>query len=314
MYYVIMGVVAFIFVLLIYHSVVIVPQSFAYIIERLGAYSKTLNVGIHFKIPFLDQVKKNQIILGDKTNLYRGASTVKGVSLKEAFVDSDSQPVITKDNVTLQANTVVYYQVIDPKSYTYGAENPIGAMQLLTITTLRNLIGELELDQTLSSRETINSKLRSILDEATDAWGIKVNRVEVKEINPPKNIIDAMETQMRAERDKRAKILEAEGKKESAILEAEGIRRSIVLRAEAEKEAAIRIAEGQAESIIAVQKATANGLSMVKQAVGEEGAIKLQSFDALIKVADGKSTKIIIPSDLQNLSGIITGISEMTKR
>jgi regulator of protease activity HflC (stomatin/prohibitin superfamily) len=179
MYYVVLGVVALILVLLIWQSIVIVPQSVAYIIERLGAYSTTFNVGIHFKLPFIDQVRKNQITLGDKTGLLRGASSVKGVSLKEAFVDSDSQPVITKDNVTLQANTVVYYQVIDPKSYTYGAENPIGAMQLLTITTLRNVIGELELDQTLTSRDTLNAKLRSILDEATDAWGIKVNRVEV---------------------------------------------------------------------------------------------------------------------------------------
>jgi regulator of protease activity HflC (stomatin/prohibitin superfamily) len=313
MYYVILGIVALVLVLLIYHSIVIVPQSVAYIIERLGAYSTTFNVGIHFKLPFIDQVRKNQTILGDKTGLLRGASSVKGISLKEAFVDSDRQPVITKDNVTLDANTVVYYQVINPKLYTYGAENPIGAMQLLTVTTLRNVIGELELDQTLTSRDTINAKLRSILDEATDAWGIKVNRVEVKEIEPPKTVLEAMEAQMKAEREKRAKILEAEAQKESSILKAEGEKQSVILQAEARKEAEIQEAEGKAQAIIAVQKATANGLAMIKQAIGEEGAIKLQSFEALVKVADGKSTKIIIPSNLQNLASVITSITEVAK-
>ena len=313
MYYVVLGAIAFVLLLLIRGSLVIVPQSVAFIIERLGAYNKTINVGIHFKIPLIDRVKKNQTTLGDKTGYLRGASFEKGISLKEAFVESEKKPVITKDNVTLNACTVVYYQVIDPKLFTYGAENPIGAMQLLTITTLRNLIGDLELDQTLTSRDTINSKLRSILDDATDAWGIKVNRVEVKEIDPPQNVIDAMEAQMRAEREKRARVLEAEGKKESAILEAEGIKQSTILKAEAEKEAAIRIAEGKAESIISIQKATANGLLMVKNAVGPEGAIKLQSFEALTKVADGQATKIIIPSEIQNLGGLVTGITELVK-
>ncbi|MDR0287459.1 MAG: SPFH/Band 7/PHB domain protein [Clostridiales bacterium] len=313
MYYIVLGVIALILVLLITQSIVIVPQSVAYIIERLGAYSQTFNVGIHMKLPFIDRVRRNQTILGDKTGLLRGASLILGVSLKEAFVDSDPQPVITKDNVTLQANTVVYYQIVDPKLYTYGAENPIGAMQLLTVTTMRNVIGELELDQTLTSRDTINAKLRSILDEATDAWGIKVNRVEVKEIEPPKTVLDAMEAQMKAEREKRAKILEAEGLKESSILKAEGEKQSAILQAEARKEAAIREAEGQAQAIIAVQKATADGLAMIKETVGEEGAIKLQSFEALVKVADGKSTKIIIPSNLQNIASVITGISEVVK-
>jgi len=313
MYYIILGVAGLILILLIKGSIVIVPQSMAKIIERLGAYNKTINVGIHFKLPILDSVRKNQITLGDKSGLLRGASTVEGVSLKEAFVDSDPQPVITKDNVTLQADTVVYYQVVDPKLYTYGAENPIGAMQLLTVTTLRNLIGELELDQTLTSRDTINAKLRSILDEATDAWGIKVNRVEVKEIQPPQSVVEAMETQMKAEREKRAKILEAEGLKESSILKAEGEKQAAILQAEANKETSIREAEGKAEAIISVQKATADGLAMIKQAVGEEGAIKLQSFDAFVKVADGKSTKIIIPSNLQNLAGAMTGIAEVLK-
>ncbi|MDR0582913.1 MAG: SPFH/Band 7/PHB domain protein [Treponema sp.] len=313
MYYVVLAIAALVLVLLIYESLVIVPQSRAYIIERLRAYNKTLNVGIHFKIPFIDRVRNNQTILGDKTGLLRGASSVKGISLKEAFVDSEKQEVITRDNVTIGADTVVYYQVIDPKLYTYGAENPIGAMQLLTITTLRNVIGELELDQTLTSRDTINAKLRSILDEATDAWGIKVNRVEVKEIKPPINIAEAMEVQMKAEREKRAKILEAEGLKEYSVLKAEGEKQSAILQAEAEKESRIRKAEGEAEAIITVQKATANGLAMIKETVGQEGAIKLKSFEALVSVADGKSTKIIIPSDLQNLASIITGITEIAK-
>jgi len=313
MYYVTIGVAILVLILLITQSIVIVPQSVAYIIERLGAYNKTLNVGVHFKLPFLDSVKKNQITLGDKTEYLIGASNVKGVSLKEAFVDSDPQPVITKDNVTLQANTVVYYQVIDPKLYTYGAENPIGAMQLLTVTTLRNVIGELELDQTLTSRDTINAKLRSILDEGTDAWGIKVIRVEVKEIDPPRSVVEAMEAQMKAEREKRAKILEAEGLKESSILRAEGEKRSAILQAEARKESAIREAEGKAEAIITVQKATADGLDMIRKVVGADGAIKLQSYEAFVKVADGKSTKIIIPSDLQNLASVISSITEVSK-
>jgi regulator of protease activity HflC (stomatin/prohibitin superfamily) len=313
MYYVILGIVALVLILLIKESIVIVPQSVAYIIERLGAYSTTFNVGIHFKLPFIDQVRKNQTILGDKTSLLRGASLAKGVSLKEAFVDSQPQPAITKDNVTLDADTVVYYQVVDPKLYTYGAENPIGAMEHLTITTLRNVIGELELDQTLTGRDTINSKLRSILDEATDAWGIKVNRVEVKEIKTPDSVKSAMEAQMQAERGKRAAVLAAEAEKESAILKAEGVKQSLILTAEANKEAAIKEAEGKAEAIITIQKATANGLAMIKQAVGVEGAIKLKSFEALEKVADGKSTKIIIPSNLQNLASVITSISEVAK-
>lgn len=310
MYYVVLGVVVLILILLISQSIVVVPQSVAYIIERLGAYNTTFNVGIHFKLPFIDSIKKNQITLGDKTRILRGASIVKGISLKEAFSDTEPQPVITKDNVTLQADTVVYYQIVDPKLYTYGAENPIGAMELLTVTTLRNVIGELELDQTLTSRDTLNSKLRSILDEATDAWGIKVNRVEVKQIEPPTNVIEAMEAQMKAEREKRARILEAEGLKESSILKAEGEKQSAILLAEANKETAIREAEGRAEAIITVQRATANGLAMIKQAIGQDGAIKLQSYEALVKVANGQSTKIIIPSDIQNLAGLLSGIKE----
>jgi regulator of protease activity HflC (stomatin/prohibitin superfamily) len=313
MYYVIMGIAVLFLVLLITQSIVIVPQSVAAIVERLGAYNATFNVGIHFKLPFIDRVRENQTILGDKTKFLRGALTGKGISLKEAYVDSEKQSVITKDNVTVDADTVVYYQVIDPKLYTYGAENPIGAMELLTVTTLRNVIGELELDQTLTSRDTINTKLRRILDEATDAWGIKVNRVEVKEIKPSDTVLEAMEAQMKAEREKRAKILEAEGLKESSILKAEGEKQSLILGAEAKKEARIREAEGEAEAILSVQKATANGLAMIKQAVGEEGAIKLKSFETLEKVADGKSTKIIIPSNLQNLASVVASITEIAK-
>ena len=221
--------------------------------------------------------------------------------------------MITKINVTLQADSVVYYQVIDPKLFTYGAENPLGAMQNLTITTLRNVIGELELDQTLTSRDTINSKLRSILDEGTDPWGIKVNRVEVKNIDPPEGVKKAMESQMRAERDKRAAVLDAEGKKEASILEAEGKKQAMILSAEAEKESEIKKAEGQAQAILAIQKATADGLAMIKQAIGEDGAIKLKSFEALEKVANGQSTKIIIPSNIQNLASVITSVNEVLK-
>ena len=294
MYYVLLGLVGFI-LLIIIRGTKIVPQSQAWVLERFGGYSSTWDVGFHFMIPFIDRIAKK-------------------VSLKENLFDYPPQPVITKDNVTLDVDTVVFYQIADAKLYTYGAENPGKAIAALSITTLRNVIGELELDETLTSRDTINSKLRSILDDATDAWGIKVNRVEVKNINPPSSVTAAMEMQMTAEREKRAAILTAEGKKQSAILEAEGIKQSTILQAEAAKEAAIREAEGQAEAIIAVQKATANGLQMIKQAIGEDGAIKLKSFEALEKVANGQSTKIIIPSELQNLASVISGISEVVKK
>ncbi|MDR2952982.1 MAG: SPFH/Band 7/PHB domain protein [Treponema sp.] len=293
MYYIIIALVIFV-LLLIIGGIKIVPQSKAYVIERFGAYSTTWDVGFHFMIPLIDRIAKK-------------------VSLKEDLYDYPPQPVITKDNVTLDIDTVVFFQIVDAKLYTYGAENPSRAIAALSITTLRNVIGELELDETLTSRDTINAKLRSILDEATDAWGIKVNRVEVKNINPPASVTAAMEMQMTAEREKRAAILAAEGKKQSAILEAEGVKQSTILQAEAKKEAAIREAEGQAQAIMAVQKATADGLNMIKQAVGEEGAIKLKGFETFEKVADGKSTKIIIPSELQNISGLITGIAELAK-
>jgi regulator of protease activity HflC (stomatin/prohibitin superfamily) len=293
MYYVIITLVVFV-VLIIISGIKIVPQSKAFVIERFGAYNVTWDVGFHLMIPFIDRVAKR-------------------VSLKEDLFDYPPQPVITKDNVTLDIDTVVFYQIVDAKLFTYGAESPGKAIAALAITTLRNVIGELELDETLTSRDTINAKLRSILDEATDAWGIKVNRVEVKNITPPASVTAAMEMQMTAEREKRAAILAAEGKKQSAILEAEGIKQSTILQAEAKKEAAIREAEGEAQAIIAVQKATADGLNMIKQAVGAEGAVKLKGFETFEKVADGKATKIIIPSELQNLASVITSITQVAK-
>ena len=281
----------------------IVPQAQAYVIERLGAYNGTWSVGMHFKVPFIDRVAKK-------------------VLLKEQVVDFAPQPVITKDNVTMRIDTVVYYQITDPKLYAYGVDNPIMAIENLTATTLRNIIGDLELDSTLTSRETINTKMRATLDEATDPWGIKVNRVELKNIIPPTEIQNAMEKQMKAERERREAILRAEGEKKSSILRAEGHKESMILEAEAEKEAAIlnaeakkeatiREAEGQAEAILKVQRATAAGLRAIREAGADEAVIKLKSLEAFEKAADGKATKIIIPSEIQNLAGLVTSIKEV---
>ena len=281
----------------------IVPQAQAYVIERLGAYNGTWSVGMHFKVPFIDRVAKK-------------------VLLKEQVVDFAPQPVITKDNVTMRIDTVVYYQITDPKLYAYGVDNPIMAIENLTATTLRNIIGDLELDSTLTSRETINTKMRATLDEATDPWGIKVNRVELKNIIPPTEIQNAMEKQMKAERERREAILRAEGEKKSSILRAEGHKESMILEAEAEKEAAIlnseakkeatiREAEGQAEAILKVQRATADGLRAIREAGADEAVIKLKSLEAFEKAADGKATKIIIPSEIQNLAGLVTSIKEV---
>ena len=281
----------------------IVPQAQAYVIERLGAYNGTWSVGMHFKVPFIDRVAKK-------------------VLLKEQVVDFAPQPVITKDNVTMRIDTVVYYQITDPKLYAYGVDNPIMAIENLTATTLRNIIGDLELDSTLTSRETINTKMRATLDEATDPWGIKVNRVELKNIIPPTEIQNAMEKQMKAERERREAILRAEGEKKSSILRAEGHKESMNLEAEAEKEAAIlnaeakkeatiREAEGQAEAILKVQRATADGLRAIREAGADEAVIKLKSLEAFEKAADGKATKIIIPSEIQNLAGLVTSIKEV---
>ena len=281
----------------------IVPQAQAYVIERLGAYNGTWSVGMHFKVPFIDRVAKK-------------------VLLKEQVVDFAPQPVITKDNVTMRIDTVVYYQITDPKLYAYGVDNPIMAIENLTATTLRNIIGDLELDSTLTSRETINTKMRATLDEATDPWGIKVNRVELKNIIPPTEIQNAMEKQMKAERERREAILRAEGEKKSTILRAEGHKESMILEAEAEKEAAIlnaeakkeatiREAEGQAEAILKVQRATADGLRAIREAGADEAVIKLKSLEAFEKAADGKATKIIIPSEIQNLAGLVTSIKEV---
>lgn len=281
----------------------IVPQAQAYVIERLGAYNGTWSVGLHFKIPFIDRVARKVI-------------------LKEQVVDFAPQPVITKDNVTMRIDTVVYYQITDPKLYAYGVDNPIMAIENLTATTLRNIIGDLELDSTLTSRETINTKMRATLDEATDPWGIKVNRVELKNIIPPAEIQNAMEKQMKAERERREAILRAEGEKKSSVLIAEGHKEAMILEAEAEKEAAIlsaeakkeatiREAEGQAEAILKVQQATADGLRAIKEAGADEAVIKLKSLEAFQKAADGKATKIIVPSEIQGLAGLVSSIKEV---
>ncbi len=275
-------------------NIKIVPQAKAYVIERLGSYMTTWNNGLHVKIPFIDRV----------SNI---------VTLKEIVKDFAPQPVITKDNVTMQIDTVVYFQITDSKLYTYGVENPISAIENLTATTLRNIIGELELDQTLTSRDIINSKMRSILDEATDPWGIKVNRVEVKNILPPRDIQEAMEKQMRAERERREKILQAEGEKKSSILIAEGEKESAILRAEAKKESQIRIAEGEAEAMLKIKQAEADSIKLLKDAKADESVLTLKSFEALSNLASGQSTKIIVPSDLQNVATLGTTIKEMLK-
>lgn len=284
----------FIVLAIILANVRIVPQAASYVIERLGAYKTTWEVGLHVKIPFIDSIASK-------------------VSLKEQVVDFPPQPVITKDNVTMQIDTVVYYSITDPKLYSYGVNNPLMAIENLTATTLRNIIGDLELDETLTSRDVINTELRSVLDEATDPWGIRVSRVELKNIIPPKEIQDAMEKQMKAERERREKILQAEGEKTSAILIAEGNKESAILNAEAKRESAIREAEGQAQAILTIQNATAEGLRMLKDAGVDQNVIALKSLEALEKVADGKSTKIIIPSEIQNLAGLVTSLKEVTK-
>ncbi len=299
-------VLIFIILLILVSCIRIVPQAQAMVVERLGAYLETWNVGIHFKVPFIDRVAKR-------------------VLLKEQVVDFAPQPVITKDNVTMKIDTVVFFQITDPKLYAYGVENPIMAIENLTATTLRNIIGDLELDQTLTSRETINTKMRSALDVATDPWGIKVNRVELKNIIPPAAIQDAMEKQMKAERERREAILRAEGekkstilvaegKKQSAILDAEADKQAAILHAEAEKEKRIREAEGQAEAIIKIQQANADGIRMIKEAGADQTVLQLKSLEAFAKAADGRATKIIIPSEIQSLAGLVTSVTEIAKK
>ena len=278
-----LGIVILIILVVIFISgIKIIPQSKAYVVERLGAYHRTMQTGMHYVIPFSERISNK-------------------VSLKEIVKDFAPQPVITKDNVTMQIDTVVYFQITDPKLYSYGVENPINAIENLTATTLRNIIGELELDETLTSRDVINTKMRSILDEATDPWGVKVNRVEVKNILPPRDIQESMEKQMRAERERREAILKAEGEKKAAILIAEGEKESTILRADAAKEAKIKQAEAEAESILKIQEATAQGLKLLKDAKVDESVLKLKSYDAMVNVANGNATKIIVPSDLQGL-------------
>ena len=302
----IIGAIVIIAFVVIISNIAVVQQSRAYVIERLGAFQSVWGVGLHFKIPFIDRIARR-------------------VSLKEQVLDYPPQPVITKDNVTMQIDTVVYFQITDPKLYAYGVEQPMAAMETLTATTLRNIIGDLELDQTLTSRDVVNTKMRAILDEATDPWGIKVNRVELKNILPPQDIQNSMEKQMKAERDRRQAILQAEGQKKSAILIAEGEKESAILRASAEKEAAILQAEaerqaailkadGEAEAIRAVQQALADSLEMLNQHAPNDSVLKLKSIEAMQKIADGQATKIIIPSEMQGLVGMANGIVEGVKK
>ena len=304
MEYFFIGLVIFILILVV-PNIKIVPQAHAYVVERLGAYKATWSTGLHFAVPIIDRVARK-------------------ISIKELVADFPPQPVITKDNVTMQIDTVIFLQVTDPKLYAYGVDNPIRAIENLTATTLRNIIGDLELDQTLTSRDIINSKMRIILDEATDPWGIKINRVELKNIMPPKEIQDSMEKQMKAERERREKILQAEGEKRSAVLVAEGNKESVILRAEADKEAAIlqaeaekeasiRRAEGEAEAIMKVQQATAESIKLLNEANPNASVIAIKSLESLQKVADGKSTKIIIPSEIQGLAGLATSFKELIK-
>ena len=291
---IVIAVIVVLLLLILIKNVVIVRQSRAYVIERLGAFHAVWGVGIHFKLPFIERV-------------------AKVVSLKEQVVDFAPQPVITKDNVTMQIDTVVFFEITDPKLYTYGVEHPMPAIENLTATTLRNIIGELELDQSLTSRDVINTKMRAILDEATDPWGIKVNRVELKNIIPPREIQDAMERQMKAERERRETLLQAEGQKQSKILVAEGERQSVILRAEAAKEAKIMEAEAQAAAIIKVQEAQAEGLRLLTAAAPSSAVIQLKSLEAFAAAADGKATKIIIPSEIQGIAGLAEGIVEAVK-
>ncbi len=281
-------------IIILIRNIRVVQQARAFVVERLGAYHSTWNVGLHFKIPFIERI-------------------AKVVSLKEQVADFPPQPVITKDNVTMQIDTVIYFQITDPKLYTYGVENPMLAIENLTATTLRNIIGELELDESLTSRDTINAKMQQILDEATDSWGIKVNRVELKNITPPKEIQNAMEKQMKAERERRESILKAEGEKRAAILEAEGEKESAVLRAEAKKEAAILEAQGKAQAIIAVNEATAEGLKLLNQAAPSDPIVKLKALEAFAAAANGQATKIIIPSEIQGVAGLAEGVVEAVK-
>ncbi len=302
-FFIIFLIIAILAIVLVATNIRIVPQTEAFVIERLGAYQQTWGVGLHVKVPFVDRVAKR-------------------VLLKEQVVDFAPQPVITKDNVTMRIDTVVFYQITDPKLFAYGVENPIMAIENLTATTLRNIIGDLELDETLTSREIINTKMRATLDVATDPWGIKVNRVELKNIIPPAAIQDAMEKQMKAERERReailiaegekkSRILRAEGQKESLVLEAEGEKESAILRAEAKKEATIREAEGQAQAILKIQQANADGLRFMKEAKVDDAVIQLKSLEAFGKAADGKATKIIIPSEIQGIAGLVKSISEV---
>mgnify|MGYP003292225818 CR=1 FL=1 len=305
------AIIAVLVAIIIIANIKIVPQTKAYVIERLGRHHATWGTGIHMLIPFIDKIAVDLSSPSIQVSKLDTPRKIGIVNLKEQVIDFDPQPVITKDNVTMQIDAVVYFQITDPKAYVYGVSKPLRALDNLTATTLRNIMGELDLDEALTSREIVNTKMRAILDEATDPWGIKVIRVEVKNIMPPKDIRDAMEKQMRAERERREAILLAEGEKKAAILKAEGIKESEILKAEAKKEALIREAEGQAQSILVVNKATAQGLEMIKSVNVDEGVLTLKAYEALGVMADGKATKIIVPSNLQGMAGLATSLKEI---
>ena len=305
------AIIAVVIAVIIISNIKIVPQTKAYVVERLGRHHATWGTGIHMLIPFIDKIAVDLSAPAIQVSKLDTPRKIGIVNLKEQVIDFDPQPVITKDNVTMQIDAVVYFQITDPKAYVYGVSKPLRALDNLTATTLRNIMGELDLDEALTSREIVNTKMRSILDEATDPWGIKVIRVEVKNIMPPKDIRDAMEKQMRAERERREAILLAEGEKKAAILKAEGIKESEILKAEAKKEALIKEAEGQAQSILVVNQATAQGLEMIKKIQVDEGVLTLKAYEALGVMADGKATKIIVPSNLQGLAGLATSLKEI---
>ena len=319
-----LAVIAIIIVIIVIANIKIVSQTNAYVIERLGRYHRTWDTGVHFLVPFIDKIADDGVSTTSIAARNVTSKKIGIVNLKEQVCDFDPQPVITKDNVTMQIDTVVYYQITDPKAYVYGVSNPIRALDNLTTTTLRNIMGDLDLDGALTSRDVVNSKMRQILDEATDPWGIKVIRVEVKNIMPPKDIRDAMEKQMRAERERRESILKAEGEKRSAILQAEGIKQAAILQAEAKrqtlieeaegiKQAAVLKAEGEAEAILQLQEATAKGLELLKNVQADQSVLTLKAYDALAELAKGNATKIIVPSNIQGLAGLATSLVEVTK-
>lgn len=309
----VLAIIILVVAIILISCVKIVPQTKAYVIERLGKFYKVWGTGVHMLCPFVDRIAHDTSVI-PYGNRYTGSSKTGIVNLKEQVIDFDPQPVITKDNVTMQIDTVIYFQITDPKAYVYGVSNPIRALDTLTTTTIRNIMGALDLDEALTSREIVNAKMREILDDATDPWGIKVVRVEVKNIMPPRDIREAMEKQMRAERERREAILRAEGEKQAAILEAEGYKESQILKAEAAREAAIREAEGKAKAIYLINEAEAKSLEMIKAVGGEQGLLVLKAYEALQKMSDGQATKIIVPSDMQGIAGLALSLKEIVEK